>query len=96
MSTLSLRLPESLHRRLSEVAERKGVSINQLINSAVAEKMSALMTAEYLDARAKRGSRRKFDAVLAKVADIEPGDVDRLPIGMERRPPSRGRRRTTR
>jgi predicted transcriptional regulator len=92
MSTLSLRLPESLHRRLSEVAEREGVSINQLINSAVAEKMSALMTAEYLDARAKRASRRKFDAVLAKVADIEPEDVDRLPLSAGRQSPMRGRR----
>jgi hypothetical protein len=43
-------------------------------------KMSALMTAEYLDARSKRASRRKFDAVLAKVANIEPQDVDRLPV----------------
>lgn len=78
MSTLSLRLPESLHRRLSEVAKKEGISINQLINSAVAEKMSALMTAEYLAARAERGSRRKFDAVLAKVRRIEPAELDRL------------------
>jgi hypothetical protein len=96
MSTLSLRLPESLHRRLSEVAEREGVSINQLINSAVAEKMSALMTAQYLDARAKRATRRKFDAVLAKVADIEPEDVDRLPGAAGRQPPMKGRRLTRR
>jgi predicted transcriptional regulator len=94
MSTLSLRLPESLHRRLSEVAERDGVSINQLINSAVAEKMSALMTAEYLATRAKRASRRKFDAVLAKVADIEPGDVDRLPAATGRQQPDKRRRAT--
>ena len=53
MGALSLRLPESLHRKLGEVAEREGVSINQLISSAVAEKMSALMTEEYLAARAK-------------------------------------------
>jgi predicted transcriptional regulator len=91
MSTLSLRLPESLHRRLSEVAKKEGISINQLINSAVAEKMSALMTAEYLDARAERGSRRKFDAVLAKVANIEPADVDRLPPSDAERSPRKRR-----
>lgn len=79
MSTLSVRLPDSLHKRLSELAEREGVSINQLINSAVAEKLAALMTADYLDTRAKRGSRRKFKKVLEKVAEIEPEDVDRLP-----------------
>lgn len=79
MSTLSVRLPDSLHKRLRELAEREGVSINQLINSAVAEKMASLMTADYLETRAKRASRRKFKAALAKVADIEPEDVDRLP-----------------
>ena len=42
MSTLSLRLPESLHKRLAALAEREGISINQLITSAVAEKMAAL------------------------------------------------------
>jgi hypothetical protein len=78
MSTLSLRLPESLHRKLAEIARREGVSINQLINSAVAEKLAALLTEEYLEERAKRGSRKRFNKALAKVADIEPEDVDRL------------------
>jgi predicted transcriptional regulator len=84
MGALSLRLPESLHRKLGEVAEREGVSINQLISSAVAEKMSALMTEEYLEARAKRGSRRKFRAVLAKVPDVEPDEVDRISAASRR------------
>jgi len=81
MSTLSLRLPESLHKKLKELAQREGVSINQLISTAVAEKVSALMTLNYLEARAARGSREKFDAVLAKVADVEPPDYDALPKG---------------
>ncbi|MEA2238264.1 MAG: hypothetical protein QOC81_2988 [Thermoanaerobaculia bacterium] len=78
MSALSLRLPESLHRKLGELAEREGISINQLINSAVAEKMSALMTEEYLKERAARGTRRKFSVALAKVPDREPAESDRL------------------
>jgi hypothetical protein len=79
MTALSLRLPASLHRKLAEVSEREGISINQLINSAVAEKMSALMTEEYLATRAKRASRRKFAGALSKVADIEPEERDRIP-----------------
>jgi predicted transcriptional regulator len=79
MTALSLRLPQSLHQKLSEVAEREGISINQLINSAVAEKMSALMTEEYLEARAARGSRRKFAAALAKVPDVAPDTLDQRP-----------------
>ena len=81
MSTLSLRLPESLHRKLAELAEREGVSLNQLISSAAAEKLAALMTEEYLRGRADRASRRKFDAVLAKVPKAPPVAGDELPAG---------------
>jgi HicB family len=78
MSTLSLRLPESLHKQLKAVAERDGVSINQFIATAVAEKLSALVTAEYLEERAARGDRVRFDRVLAKVRDVPAEDADRL------------------
>ena len=86
MTALSLRLPESLHRKLTEVAAREGISVNQLINSAVAEKMAALLTEEYLEERARRGNRRKFRAALAKVADIEPEENDRIPARKSGRP----------
>ena len=72
MSTISLRLPESLHRQARELAEKEGISINQLIATSLAEKMSALMTGEYLEARARRGSRKAFQRVLRKVKDREP------------------------
>ncbi|MEA2413769.1 MAG: peptide/nickel transport system permease protein [Thermoanaerobaculia bacterium] len=85
MTALSLRLPQSLHEKLGEVAEREGISINQLINSAVAEKMSALMTEEYLQARAVRGSRRKFAAALAKVPDVAADTLDQLPAAKKKR-----------
>ncbi len=54
MSTLSLRLPESLHRQLAALAKSEGISINQLIASAAAEKLAALTTEQYLKARASR------------------------------------------
>lgn len=78
MSTLSLRLPNSLHKQLGEIARRDNVSINQLISSAVAEKVSALATEEYLSERAARGTRRKFAAVLKKIRSTEPNAMDRL------------------
>ncbi len=70
MRTLSLRLPDYLHDSVRELAEQEGVSINQLITLAVAEKISALMTEDYLAKRAKRGSRAKYEAVLAKTPDV--------------------------
>jgi hypothetical protein len=78
MSTLSLRLPESLHKQLKAVAERDGVSINQFIATAVAEKLSALMTVEYLEERAARGDRARFDRVLTRVRDVPPDEDDRI------------------
>jgi hypothetical protein len=79
MSTLNVRLPNSLHRQLRECAKSEGTSVNQLIASAVAEKLAALMTADYLESRAKRGSRKKFLAALAIAPDVEPDEFDRLP-----------------
>lgn len=78
MSTLSLRLPNSLHKMVKELAEREGVSMNQFISTAVAEKLSALLTEEYLEKRASRGSRKRFERVLRKVPDGEPPEEDRL------------------
>jgi len=78
MSTMSVRLPESLHRKARELAEREGVSINQLVTTALAEKLSALLTVEYLEERARRGSRTKFERFMAKVPDHEPEPGDEL------------------
>jgi predicted transcriptional regulator len=79
MSTISLRLPDSLHKQVRKLAEKESVSINQLITVALAEKLSALMTEEYLQKRAKRGSRRKFQRAMAKVPKVKPDEYDRLP-----------------
>jgi hypothetical protein len=49
-----------------------------LITLALAEKVSALMTEEYLGERAKRGSKEKFHKAMAKVADVEPEEQDKL------------------
>jgi hypothetical protein len=78
MSTISLRLPESLHESARALAEKENISINQLITLALAEKVSALMTEEYLGERAKRGSKEKFHKAMAKVADVEPEEQDKL------------------
>ena len=56
MSTISLRLPESLHKRVRELARTEEISINQFVTTALAEKMSALMTLDYLKERAGRES----------------------------------------
>lgn len=72
MSALSLRLPDSIHRHIKELASKEGVSINQFIASAVAEKVSAIATEDYLQGRAGHADKAAFQAVLAKVPKREP------------------------
>lgn len=83
MTTLSLRLPESIHRKLSEVAAREGISMNQFISTAVAEKLSALLTEEYLEERARRGSIDSAKQALARSPAVPPMPGDELPAGWE-------------
>jgi len=98
MSALSLRLPESLHRQVRELAEREAISINQFIALAVAEKTSALLTLDYLEERARRGSRTHFRSMLDRVPDGPelPGDEWPAPndaVSNKRVPPAKPRLR---
>jgi hypothetical protein len=79
MSIVQVQIPDSLHKSLSDLAGRDGISIDQFISTAIAEKLSALMTENYLRDRAGRGDRTKYEAILAKVPDVEPEEYDKLP-----------------
>jgi predicted transcriptional regulator len=78
VSAISVRLPDSLHRKVKEVAQRDNVSINQMITLALAEKLSALETEGYLGRRAGKASKAKFQKVLKKISTVNPEKADRL------------------
>lgn len=78
MNTISLQLPDSLYRKLKEFVKRDGISVNQFITTAAAEKLSAIETVAYLRRRAKRSSDEAFRQALSEVPDVEPADYDRL------------------
>ena len=78
MSTLSLRLPDSLHQQAKVLARQDGISINQFISSAVAEKMAALVTEERLKERAQAGSESDYFKALSKVPSVKPDASDAL------------------
>ena len=85
MSTLSLRIPDSLHRTLKDAAEQDGVSINQFVSLAIAEKISALQTYNLLAERAAKGSQ---DGFLKAMAMVPKGKVivgDEIPPGYKER-----------
>ncbi len=79
MSTLSIRLPDSLHRAVRELAESDQVSINQFIAYALTEKVSSLRTVDYLRQRAAQAKMDDFERLLAMVPDGEPDEHDRIP-----------------
>jgi len=79
MSTLSIRLPNSIHQHAKRLAHDEGISVNQLVSSALAEKLSALDAERYLNERAERGKRVDIGAILAKVPAVEPEQNDRIP-----------------
>jgi hypothetical protein len=78
MNTISLQLPNSIYRKLIEMAKHDGVSLNQFIAVAAAEKLSAMETVEYLRKRAKRSSEQAFENALSEIPDVEPEEYDRL------------------
>ncbi len=80
MSTISLRLPDSLHKSVRALAKQDNISINQFVATALAEKMSALITEEYLTERANKGKKNKFKKVLSKVKNIDPDENDEIYI----------------
>ncbi len=77
MSTLSIRIPDSLHASVKRFSKEDHVSINQFIAAAVAEKITALETENYLSERAKSGSTDKYKEILKKVPNTEPEQHDK-------------------
>lgn len=60
MSSLSLRLPDSLHGQVRELAQRDRISINQFVTLAMAEKVASRRTLDYFEQRARQSSREHF------------------------------------
>lgn len=87
-SNYALRLQTSLKKEAERIAREEGTTLNQFINVAVAEKLSALRTADYLRERAARGNVEEAFAILERIGRDEPREGDELPT-----PPSPARSR---
>ncbi len=76
MSAVTIELPNSLHKKLEEFAEKEGFSIEQFLTSAAAEKLSVMLQTEFLEREAKLGTREGFEKFLQAVPDVEPENPD--------------------
>ena len=78
MTRIQIELPASVHERAKHLAQRDGVSVDQFISTALAEKMSVLEAEPYVRDLAPRGNREAFDRVMAKVPARKPLRGDEL------------------
>ena len=79
MTALTIRLPNSVHQKIKELAERDDISVNQFIASAAAEKMASVMTLDFLKSEAKKAKRGDFKKYLSKVPNL-PAPVGDEPV----------------
>ena len=86
-SNFALRLQPSLLEELRKAAELEGVALNQLINVAVAEKVSALRTAEYFQERGHRANRAETLRILGRAGrGNPPAEGDEVPRSGPKKP----------
>jgi hypothetical protein len=85
-SNFALRLQPSLMEEARKVAKAEGVAVNQLINVAVAEKVSALRTEDFFAERGRRADVGKALRILKRAGvGRPPVEGDELPDGAKRR-----------
>jgi 23S rRNA G2445 N2-methylase RlmL len=78
MSNLNVQIPDSLYKQIQALAAKENIPLEQLVAIALSAQVSAWMTKDYIEEKAKRGSWDKFQQVLNKVPDVEPEDYDKL------------------
>ena len=78
-STYPLRLPRSLKAAVERLSKEEGTSMNQFVATAVAEKVSALRTAQYFSERRNRADFEKFDRILNRRGGEPPREGDEVP-----------------
>lgn len=78
MTTINSQIPDSLFQQVEQLARRENIPFDQLVAIALSAQVSAWMTKDHLEERAKRGSWEKALEVLKQVPDVEPDAHDRL------------------
>ncbi|AZO12268.1 MULTISPECIES: toxin-antitoxin system HicB family antitoxin [unclassified Mesorhizobium] len=79
-ATYPLKLPHSVKEAAARLAKADGVSLNQWIASAVAQKIGAVETAaDFLRQRAGNASGQDFASLLDRVPDDSPQPGDERP-----------------
>ena len=84
-AVIQLRLPRSIKDAVARLAKEDGVSMNQMIATAVAEKVAVLDATSIFAERAKRADLAAFDRIMNRKGGEPPRAGDELPEGYKRR-----------
>ena len=77
-STYPLRLPRSIKAEVERLAKQDGISVNQFIATAVAEKLTAMNTATFFSDRRARADFAAFDKLMRRKGGEVPGPDDTI------------------
>lgn len=77
-STYPLRLPRSVKAAVEKIAKEEGVSLNQFVATAVAEKLAAMKTEAFFAERTKRADPAEFRRILTRAAGEPPRPGDEI------------------
>ena len=79
MSTLTIQLPDSIRAETESLSRRAGISLEQFLTTAAAEKVGALKTVDFLREEAAQDSVADWDFVLSRVPARPPWPGDEMP-----------------
>ncbi|MGH7071989.1 MAG: toxin-antitoxin system HicB family antitoxin [Acetobacteraceae bacterium] len=77
-ATYPLRLPRSVKAEVERRAKADGISVNQFVATAVAEKLAAMDTAAFFAERRVRADFRAFDRLMRRKGGEPPGPDDTI------------------
>ena len=72
MSRLTLRLPETLHRQLEELAQSEEISLNQYIVYALTRQVTSTYTVQAFPEKAVAQQQATYNALLQTLGEASP------------------------
>jgi len=79
MSTLRIKLPDSIRQRVEHFASEEGVSTDDFLATVITQRIAVAEADSYIRRRGSRGSAARMLDILKRVPDAEPESYDRIP-----------------
>lgn len=78
MSRLTLRLPETLHQQLANLAQGEGISLNQYIVYALTRQVTSAYTVKVTSKEDREKQQHNFNNLVAQLEKADAKEIDRL------------------